>query len=54
MILGLIKYGLLICALTLGAMIVLSLMVFILGMVYVCLTKLFKKFEDWIEGGGKT
>lgn len=54
MILGLIKSGLLICALALGSMIVLFLMVFILGMVYMCLAKLFEKFEDWIEGGGKT
>ena len=54
MILGLIKSGLLICALALGALIVLFLMVFILGMVYVCLAKLFEKFENWIKGDGKT
>lgn len=50
MILGLITHGLLICALALGAMIVLMLMVFILCMVFVCLIKLFEKFEDWVEG----
>lgn len=54
MILELIKSGLLICALVLGSIIALFLMVFILGMVYMCLAKLFEKFEDWIEGGGKT
>mgnify|MGYP001545845802 CR=1 FL=1 len=54
MILGLIKSGLLICALALGAMIVFFLMVFVLGVVYVCLAKLFEKFENWIKGGRKT